>query len=207
MDWQLESFNRLINFKKADGVHTIYPTAMQETDDELLLIQQSKDGNMRAFRTIVDRHQSQIAGIVKSMVGGTPEADDVGQEVFIRLFHSLDQFKGESSLSTYLVRIAINLSLNELKRRKRRWAFFRPIEEASTVFEESTHDLKDALYHQLNELEPEFKAVVTLRMIEGYSVKETASLLEVPVGTVLSRLHRAQQKLKDVLSKKEGYGS
>ena len=155
---------------------------------------------MRAFRTIVDRYAPKVAGVVKSMIGNTIEADDVGQEVFIRLYHSLDQFKGESSLSTYLVRIAINLSLNELKRRKRRSVFFRPIEEGRSVSTDVGADLNEALFNQIHQLEPEFKAVVTLRMIEGYSVKETASILDVPVGTVLSRLHRAQQKLKDVLS-------
>lgn len=209
MDRQFELTRGLIEFR-GNGRLTAeitYETPMEDNEDELSLIQQCRDGNMRAFRTLVDRHESKVAGVVKSMIGDTPEADDVGQEVFIRLYHSLDQFKGESSLSTYLVRIAINLSLNELKRRKRRSVFFRPIDEGHTVATDENHDLKEALYNEIHQLDPEFKAVVTLRMIEGYSVKETALLLDIPPGTVLSRLHRAQQKLKDVLSKQEGYGA
>lgn len=180
---------------------------MFDSEDDLSLIQQSKDGNMRAFRTIVDRHESAVAGVVKSMLGDSAEAQDVGQEVFIRFYHALDQFKAESSLSTYLVRIAINLSLNELKRRKRRFNFFRPIEEGKDVsIDGSQQEEHDALQAEVLRLEPEFKSVVTLRMIEGYSVKETASILEIPIGTVLSRLHRAQQQLKDALSKNEKDG-
>ncbi len=175
---------------------------MFDSEDDLSLVQQSRDGNMRAFRTIVDRHQSTVAGVVKSMVGDGAEAEDVGQEVFIRFYHALDQFNAVSKLSTYLIRIAINLSLNELKRRKRRFQFFRPIEEGKDVSAEiERQDVRDALLEELHRLEPDFRAVVTLRMIEGYSVKETAAILELPIGTVLSRLHRAQQRLKDALSK------
>ncbi len=61
---------------------------MFDSEDDLSLVQQSRDGNMRAFRTIVDRHQSTVAGVVKSMVGDGAEAEDVGQEVFIRFYHA-----------------------------------------------------------------------------------------------------------------------
>lgn len=93
-------------------------------DEEL--IKESRNGNMLAFKVLVERYESKVAGVVKSMLGDTPEASDVGQEVFIRFYESLEKFKGESLLGTYLIRIAINLSLNELKRIKRRKLFFKP---------------------------------------------------------------------------------
>jgi len=170
--------------------------------DERLILQ-SKAGDVAAFKELVQRHEGKVAGVVKSMLGSTPEAEDVGQEVFIKFYESLDKFRGDSMVSTYLVRIAINLSLNELKKRKRNQARYVGIDEGKDAkASDYTMDLKELLTFELNSLEPEFKSVVTLRLIEGYSTEETSNLLKIPLGTVLSRLSRAQIKLRLALSKK-----
>ncbi len=181
--------------------HETQPSNMIQQDDEDL-VNVSKDGDMKAFKTLVERHEGKVAGVVKSMLGDTPEALDIGQETFIRFYESLNKFKGDSSVSTYLIRIAINLSLNEIKRRKRATIFFRPLEDGHQVnVPESSHDTKEMVALEVAKLEPEFRSVVTLRLIEGYSTEETATLLEIPLGTVLSRLSRAQKKLKIALAK------
>ena len=175
---------------------------MENISDEIL-IEKSKAGEMAAFKTLVSRHEGKVAGVVHSMLGATPEAEDVGQEVFIRFFDALGKFRGDSSVGTYLVRIAINLSLNELKRRKKANARYASIEQADQVKErEETMDLKEHLNYAFHRLEPEFQSVATLRLIEGYSTEETADILGIPIGTALSRLARAQQKLRSSLSKK-----
>jgi RNA polymerase sigma-70 factor (ECF subfamily) len=172
----------------------------QQSDEDL--VGQSRNGDMKAFKVLVERHEGKVAGVIKSMVGDTPEAIDIGQEVFIRFYESLEKFKGESLLSTYLVRIAINLSLNEIKQRKRRNSFFSSEETGLNVGSKSAgSDLKEAVLYEVNRLEPDFKLVVTLRMMEGYSTEETAQILNIPLGTVLSRLSRAQKKLKLMLTK------
>ncbi len=174
---------------------------MSQISDENL-VDASRNGDMEAFKELVDRHEGKVAGVVKSMLGDTTEAVDVGQEVFIRFYEALDKFKGESAVSTYLIRIAINLSLNEIKRRKRRKLFFLPIEEGQGVkTEESNSDMKEIIHREIGRLDIEFQSVVTLRMMEGYSTEETAEILGIPLGTVLSRLARAQKKLKLVLAK------
>src|SRR4051812_44487515 len=173
---------------------------MQPTDADLL--ERSKSGDASAFKQLVVRHQSRVAGVVQSMLGRTLESEDVGQEVFIRFYQSLGKFKGDSALSTYLIRIAINLSLNEIRKRKRNNAVFRSEEEgrfASTPEDKS--DTKEMVVYELKKLDPDFQSVVTLRLIEGYSTEETSEILGIPLGTVLSRLSRAQKKLKAVLSK------
>jgi RNA polymerase sigma-70 factor (ECF subfamily) len=171
-----------------------------EAGDEQL-IADARGGKMSAFKMLVERYEGKVAGIVKSMLSDTPEAVDVGQEVFIRFYESLDKFKGESSLGTYLVRIAINLSLNEIKKKKRKSNFFQPLETGYQVrSEESKDDIKEIVQYEIAKLDPDFRLVVMLRMIEGYSTEETAKILDIPIGTVLSRLSRAQKKLKDVLS-------
>jgi RNA polymerase sigma-70 factor (ECF subfamily) len=101
------------------------------------------------------------------------------------------------------VRIAINLSLNELKKRKRMNSRYTSIEAAEGLKGiEDTLDLKEHLQYAFEKLDPEFRAVATLRLVEGYSTEETAGILEIPLGTALSRLARAQQKLRLSLTKK-----
>jgi RNA polymerase sigma-70 factor (ECF subfamily) len=174
---------------------------------DLELISAVKAGDNRAFSEIVQRYESRIAGTVIGMLGPCAEADDVGQETFIRFYRSLGNFKGDSTLATYLTRIAINLSLNELKRRKRGSRFFSLTTETDQVrqipdrtADSSFNENSEMINRALQQLEPKFKSVVVLRLIEGYSTAETAKILDIPLGTVLSRLARAQKKMKMLLS-------
>jgi RNA polymerase sigma-70 factor, ECF subfamily len=174
------------------------------TDEQL--IHAFKSGDEDAFRTLIKRYEPRIAATVIGMIGDCPEADDVGQETFIRFYNAVNQFRGQSSVGTYLTRIAINLSLNELKRRRRRQSRFFSTSsndaEESIIDETSSKeydDEKEAIHAAIESLPPEFRTVVVLRMIDGYSTKETADILKLPLGTVLSRLARAQKKLKSRL--------
>jgi len=174
--------------------------------EDLELVGRSRDGDDSAFSELVCRYQHTVAKTVIGMLGAGDDAEDVGQQVFIRFFRALDDYRGEAALGTYLTRIAINLSLNELKRRKRMsQIFFRPPESYPEKYEmkadnaESELDAEEVVNKALQNLEPKFRSVVVLRMIQGYSTKETAEMLKLPLGTVLSRLSRAQDKLKELL--------
>jgi len=176
--------------------------------DENELVRASLDGDKKAFGEIVNRYQKMVARTVKGMLGDTVFAEDIGQEVFINLFYSLPEFRGESKLSTYIQKIAVNLTLNEIKRRKRFFSMFT--HKANTEmheFEIADHDTeerKEALEivnKALLAMEPKFRIIVTMRMLQGYSTKETAEILDLPVGTVLSRLSRAQEQLRNILKK------
>ena len=146
-----------------------------------------------------------MAATVIGMLGYGPEAEDIGQETFIRFYQSLNKFRGESSIGTYLTRIAINLSLNELRRRKRRRKYFASqlkgrIEDIPDVRAmRDERQIQEIVRMGIQKLEPKFKTVIVLRLIDGYSTQETAEILKIPVGTVLSRLARAQMKLRDIL--------
>lgn len=174
------------------------------SDDELITV--SQKGNRTAFGVLVRRYESVVASTVIGMLGHCDEADDVGQETFLRLYQSLHRFRGDSTLRTYVTRIAINLSINELKRRNRRRLFTprleREAEENAPAAENDSDlfDTRDAVHKALGKLKPKLQAVVALRLIDGYSTEETASILHLPVGTVLSRLARAQEKLHSLLS-------
>ena len=97
------------------------------TDQEIITA--VKSGNKEAFRQIIKIYESQVAATTITMLGKTVEAEDVGQEVFIQFYKNLDQFRGDSSIGTYLTKIAMNLSLNEIKRRKRKRLFYKDSDE------------------------------------------------------------------------------
>ena len=176
--------------------------------EEKELVEASLKGNEKAFGEIVNRYQRMVARTVKGMLGDTVFAEDIGQEVFINLFYSLKEFRGESKLSTYIQKIAVNLTLNEIKRRKRFLSMLshKPNNEMHE-FEIADHDTEDRkeaseiVNKALLAMDPKFRIILTMRMLQGYSTKETAEILDLPVGTVLSRLSRAQDQLRNILIK------
>lgn len=174
------------------------------------LVDAARDGSEDAFRELVKRYEGRVAAVVIRMLGDTAEAEDVGQETFIRFYRGLRGFRGQASVGTYLTRIAINLSLNEIKKRRRRSIFipFTPVGKEKDAPDQEFEDPRasaeyddtpDRINKALNQLKPEFRSVVVLRLMEGYTSKETAEILGLPVGTVLSRLKRSQEKLKRIL--------
>ena len=169
------------------------------------LIELSRKGNDAAFEKLVVLLEPRVAASIFGILGNCPEVDDVGQQTFIKLYNSLSSFRGDSGIETYVTRIAINLSLNELKRRKRRSRLFiskNPIEFENIpniISEAEERDLHDTIRWAIQQLESKFRTVVVLRLVNGYSVKETAGILKLPQGTILSRLSRAQKKLRKLL--------
>jgi len=175
-----------------------------------ILVKASLNGNKDAFGEIVTRYRSMVARTVKGMLGDTVYSEDIGQEVFIKLYHSLSEFRGEARLSTYIQKIAINLTLNEIKRRKRFFSTFihkgnDELYEVDIADENSAerNETREIVTKALMTLDPKFRVIVTMRMLQGYSTKETAEILDLPMGTVLSRLSRAQEQLRKILKSYE----
>ena len=176
--------------------------------EENELVKASLGGDKLAFGEIVKRYQKMVARTVKGMLGDSVFAEDIGQEVFMKLYHSLSEFRGEAKLSTYIQRIAVNLTLNEIKRRKRFFSMFSQKGNSEMYeFEVADHEneerreAREIVNKALMRIDPKFRIIVTMRMLQGYSTKETAEILNLPLGTVLSRLSRAQVQLKGILEK------
>jgi len=169
------------------------------------LIELSRNGDDAAFEELVVLLESRVAATIFGILGNCPEVDDVGQQTFIKLYKSLPSFRGDAGIETYVTRIAINLSLNELKRRKRRSQLFiskspKEFENIPNIISDAEErEIHDAIRWAIQQLDPKFRTVVVLRLINGYSVKETAGILKLPQGTILSRLARAQKKLRKLL--------
>ena len=176
--------------------------------DESELVKASLNGDKKAFGEIVNRYQKMVARTVKGMLGDSIFAEDIGQEVFINLFYALPEFRGEAKLSTYIQKIAVNLTLNEIKKRKRFFSLFsqkgnnemHEFEIADHSFEQK-NEASELVHKALSAMDPKFRIIITMRMLQGYTTKETAEILDLPLGTVLSRLSRAQEQLRNILLK------
>ncbi len=174
--------------------------------DDRTLIANTLKGDKNSFKELVKKYENQVASTVIGMLGHGQESEDIGQDTFIRFYKSLDKFRGESAVGTYLTRIAINLCINEIRKRQRwRKLFFSHPEDRMTDLPDpnnpaSQNEAAKILNWGLQRLEPKYRAVIFLRLVEGYSTRETAKILKLPLGTILSQLSRGQQKLKDILT-------
>ncbi|MBT9154285.1 MAG: ECF RNA polymerase sigma factor SigW [Firmicutes bacterium] len=190
-------------------------------DTDQKLVQRSLAGDTDAFRQIVERYQSKVYNLALRMTGNPEDALDISQESFIRVFRSLKTFKGDSSFSTWLYRIANNIVLDELRKRRR-----RPLVVMSTdafvSSEEGEHALEFSgpqslqpeeqvmraerrreIAQALQAISPEHRLILLLRDVEGLSYEEIAGVQNINVGTVKSRLNRARLALREHLLRVE----
>jgi RNA polymerase sigma-70 factor (ECF subfamily) len=164
-------------------------------------------GETDAFETLVRRHEKTIFNLVYRMLGDTEEAAEVSQEVFLSAFRATGQFRGDANFSTWLYRIAINHASTRRKTLNSRQRKVVPIESADSLHDPEPgpleilerQEIREKVQFALNQLEPDDAAVILLRDMQDVSYSEVAHVLQIPVGTVKSRLHRARQALKSRL--------
>jgi len=159
------------------------------------------------LRTIFLTHHRRIYQVAFHLTSSRHDAEDVVQEVFVRLHGKLEQFQGEAKLSTWLYRMTVNASLDALrrfKRRQKRETSLALIVNEDNLARESSGQLdhtemSEKLRKALSRLRKPFRAVIVLRDFEGMAYDEIAEVLQIDKGTVASRLHRAYAKLKTEL--------
>ncbi len=175
----------------------------RDAADEVLLAA-AREGDQMAFRALVERFHEALARTVVSMLGPGDAVDDVLQDVFIQFYKNIGKFRGDSSVKTYLNRIAVNRSLDVLRRRKRSFKRLIGLDDPSVGemadADQRAPEVDHVVWKAIDRLSSAQRAVVTLRLVEGYSTEETAEILGVRYGTVLSRLSRACDNLKDMLT-------
>ena len=176
---------------------------IREVDDGAL-VERSQDGDRRAFSELVRRHQSVVFRSCFRVLGDREDAKDATQEAFIRAYKKLDTFRGRSTFKTWMLRLAMNVSLNE--RSKRRVppvdvALAQSIPTPETPEAELTKSEAAAQVHKALQLvQPNHRAAVVLRDLEGLSYRETGESLGVPEGTAKSWAHRGRGRLKELLA-------
>jgi RNA polymerase sigma-70 factor (ECF subfamily) len=188
------------------------------TDDQRL-IAASLRGNASAFGELVRRHQDRLYHTVYRLVDNPEDALDVIQEAFLSAYQSLDSFKGDSLFFTWLYRIAVNTAIS--MKRKRRVVYSidaarngdAQIDPADpSELNRPGHALEQAeqsrrVHEALSKLSPEHRAVLVMKDMEGQKYEDMADVLDVPIGTIRSRLHRARLELRAILEQdEEGMG-
>ena len=180
--------------------------AQEAVDPDGALVRDTLAGDLAAFEELVDRHRAVVYRVAARVVD-REEAEDVTQETFLRAYHRLPRFRGESAFRSWLLRIAHNTAVNAARRR-----LPEPVEvdhdsheavvapagrEPVSALEES--ERRERLELKLGELRPEHRAVLVLRDLEGLPYDEIASVTETPMGSVKGRLHRARRELIDIM--------
>jgi RNA polymerase sigma-70 factor, ECF subfamily len=183
-------------------------------DPELVRMARQRDG--AAFRTIIQRNNRRLYRIARAVMCNDSEAEDVVQEAYMRAFANLADFRGESSLATWLSRIVLNEALGRLRRlRPTDKVTRRPSRDQVITFPlalaqldpERTlaqRQIQILLEHAIDDLPEIFRTVLVVRVIEEMSVKEAADLLGLRPETVKTRLHRARRLLRDAMERQIG---
>jgi len=186
---------------------------MFESLDDLSLVETCRGGQTEAFGALVRRYQDRLYSTVLRLVGSSEDAEDVLQDAFVRAFERLDQFHGDSSFYTWIHRIAVNLALSGYRRRRVRVSLKRsrmwsaPVSsepadlspEADPTISLERAERERIIEDALDCLGPEHRAVVILKDFDGHRYEEISAILDIPVGTVRSRLHRARCELRELL--------
>lgn len=180
--------------------------------DEKNFVEALKHGEEWAYERLYDEYAPRIGGIAKSYLG-YDDVDDIVQEVMMRIFKGIKNFRGDSKLSTWIHRIAVNACKDTLnKKKKKKEIFTNFIEDSdeegfsymafedSNLVEEALEEMNyNSIMEALEKLSPENRLLIKLRDIDGMSYEDIAKILGKPVGTVKSRLHYARKKLKELV--------
>ena len=184
-------------------------------EDEHLLVNAAKAGDVAAFEELVNRYESKILRLTKNITGNREDAEDAMQDAFLNAYAHLDGFQQNSRFYTWLVRIAANEALMRLrKRRPGQLSLDEPIEGESDLMPRELEDwrpnpereyakaeLQTLLAEVIEKLEPEYRIVLVLRDIEELSTQQTADALGLSLMSVKSRLLRARLKLREKLNR------
>lgn len=184
-------------------------------EEDSRLVERFQSGEKGSFDDLVRRHYQRVCNILFHVLGTSSNVEDLAQEVFLKAYHALPFYRGQSAFSTWLYRIAVNAGLDELRRQKRRriFSFSRLDEptESRKEIERSTSDgpqpdkeierqeLAEIIERAMRKLPEKLRVVSTLRDIEGFSYGEIAEMLQCSIGTVKSRLFYARAKLRRLL--------
>lgn len=170
------------------------------------LVRRAQQGDPAAFNDLVLRHQEKIFNAVYRFAGNWEDACDITQRAFINAFRKIAEFKGDSAFTTWMYRIAFNQSVSFRREsgRQKAVSLYAKDEEMvhEPVYEENpggrmeSEDSQRKVQQALSTLEEEDRKIIVLKDLQNYSYDDIAAILEIPKGTVRSRLHRARLALK-----------
>jgi RNA polymerase sigma-70 factor, ECF subfamily len=166
-------------------------------DKELLA--SAKAGNLDAYKELVIACEGKVAGVIRTLIGPTPEAEDIGQEVFLNAFDAIKTLPDIKAFQVFIMRKSLQMALAKMKRRHRP-AGNIAMQAVETIRNaDQPMDRWEIFNFVFNHLEPELQVVITLRLMEGYPVQAISEMMELPITGVLDRLATAQQQIRTAL--------
>ena len=180
--------------------------------DERALIQRCIAGDATAFEPLVEKYRQRVWRLAYQVLHDREEAWDVAQEAFVRAFHSLPSFRGQSAFYTWLFRITVNVATDRHRQRgaqarafgpervsEEEWARTTPDPGGGPEQQAARKEQRERIRSALDALPPKARTIIMLSDVEGLSYREIAEVLNCPIGTVMSRLHNARKRLKVLL--------
>ncbi|MDQ3286295.1 MAG: sigma-70 family RNA polymerase sigma factor [Actinomycetota bacterium] len=177
---------------------------LRDLDDRALMERIQNDDDRRAFSELVRRHQAVVYRACYRVLGNREDARDASQEAFLRAYRRLDTFQGRSAFKTWMLRVAMNVSLNQRSRRELPRTSIDSAEPISGLETPEAELMKSEaatqLHQALQTVQSNHRAAVVLRDLEGLTYRETAEALGIAEGTVKSWVHRGRRRLKELLT-------
>jgi RNA polymerase sigma-70 factor (ECF subfamily) len=180
--------------------------------DERALIRRCIAGDAAAFEPLVEKYRQRVWRLAYQVLHDREEAWDVAQEAFVRAFHSLPSFRGQSAFYTWLFRITVNVATDRHRQRgaqarafgpervtEEEWTRTAPDPGRGPDQEAARAEQRERIRRALDALPPKARTIIMLSDVEGLSYREIAEVLNCPIGTVMSRLHNARKRLKGLL--------
>lgn len=188
------------------------------TLDDRDLIEMAREGRDSAFREILSRYERPVFSLVFRMVRDRALSEDLAQETFVRAFNAIGSYNPRYKFSSWIFKIANNLTIDHLRKKRLDTVSIDGSPNATTAAEQEgtrlivedtgerpdgyveSMELGSQIESAIGELRPEYRTVVLLRHVEGYSYDEIAEIMGIPLGTVKTYLHRARTELKEALA-------
>jgi RNA polymerase sigma-70 factor (ECF subfamily) len=199
--------------------HALTPQLHAKESGEAELVARARERDEAAIRSIMQANNRKLYRLARGILRNDSEAEDVVQETYVRAFTHLQDFRGDSSLATWLARIAMNEALGRLRRQRPavEWSSIPPatLEAQIIQFPHSglsedpeksmaQREIQHVVEHAIDQLPEAFRIVFITRVIEGMNVEETSEILRLKPETVKTRLHRARAMLRENVEKKIG---
>ena len=200
------------NIKKYDIITVLLEKGGEKMIDEKILISKAKEGDKKAFEEIISLYEKKVFSTIYYMVKNENEVEDIAQEVFVKIYRNLKNFKEESSLYTWIYRITINVCIDALKKKKNVVYIDEKVETADGEMEMQLEDtakgpehlaedeeLKRKITDCIRKLPIDQRTMIILRDIKGFTYMEIAEMTKINLGTVKSKINRARTALKQIL--------
>lgn len=186
---------------------------MSVTQDDIILIQNLKAGDSSAFKFMVNQHEEKVFSLCLSYIKNEEEAEDLAQEVFIEVYQSIESFKMESSISSWVYRIAVNKSLERIRyyKRSKRFGWLTSLFGKEEIYSAYSNDWvhpgvklenkerSKILYYAIDKLPEKQHAAFIMHKVEGLAYKEIAEIMQLSLSAVESLIHRATTNLRTQL--------